>query len=58
MTSEVELGKRSVDCVLKAIDLNPLSVQLYDRLTKVYGTLECYDKIEPLYDEALKKYST
>ena len=54
-SNQVNYGKRSVGYYLKAIELSPLSMHLYDRLAKVYGTLEYYDMIQPLYVAGLDK---
>ena len=39
----------------KAIDVSPLSIHLYDRLRRVYGSLERYDEIQKLFSDGLSR---
>jgi hypothetical protein len=48
-------GPLAVFCFNKAIALSPLSWHLYDRLARVYATLEQYSEIQPLFERGLSE---
>jgi hypothetical protein len=47
--------KNQVAYLQKAIAASPLSLHLYDRLCRVYGSLKLYDQIVPLFEGGLKE---
>ena len=48
-------GEMAIAYFKKAIDVSPLSIHLYDRLRRVYGSLERYDEIQKLYSDGLNR---